>query len=76
MAEHSKIEWTDATWNPMRGCTKISPGCAHCYAEGSRRDFGASRDTRMSRDHSTFDFSGEARCRLKMETPREYLSIR
>ncbi len=33
MAEISKIEWTDATWNPVRGCTKISPGCAHCYAE-------------------------------------------
>jgi len=29
----SKIEWTDATWNPVRGCTKISPGCKHCYAE-------------------------------------------
>ena len=33
MAEKSKIEWTDATWNPVRGCTKISPGCKHCYAE-------------------------------------------
>lgn len=33
MSEHSKIEWTDATWNPVRGCRKISPGCAHCYAE-------------------------------------------
>ena len=33
MSEKSKIEWTDATWNPVRGCTKISPGCAHCYAE-------------------------------------------
>ncbi len=33
MAGKSKIEWTDATWNPVRGCTKISPGCAHCYAE-------------------------------------------
>jgi protein gp37 len=33
MSEHSKIEWTDATWNPLRGCTKISPGCKHCYAE-------------------------------------------
>lgn len=33
MAEVSKIEWTDATWNPVRGCTKISPGCKHCYAE-------------------------------------------
>jgi protein gp37 len=29
----STIEWTDATWNPVRGCTKISPGCKHCYAE-------------------------------------------
>ncbi len=33
MSDHSKIEWTDATWNPVRGCTKISPGCKHCYAE-------------------------------------------
>jgi protein gp37 len=33
MSAKSKIEWTDATWNPVRGCTKISPGCAHCYAE-------------------------------------------
>ncbi|MFN0317279.1 MAG: DUF5131 family protein [Burkholderiales bacterium] len=29
----SKIEWTDATWNPVRGCSKVSPGCKHCYAE-------------------------------------------
>jgi protein gp37 len=33
MASSSKIEWTDATWNPVRGCVKISPGCKHCYAE-------------------------------------------
>jgi protein gp37 len=33
MSASSTIEWTDATWNPVRGCTKISPGCAHCYAE-------------------------------------------
>ena len=33
MSGTSKIEWTDATWNPVRGCTKISPGCKHCYAE-------------------------------------------
>lgn len=33
MAQHSTIEWTDATWNPVRGCTKITPGCDHCYAE-------------------------------------------
>lgn len=33
MSQQSTIEWTDATWNPVRGCTKISPGCKHCYAE-------------------------------------------
>jgi protein gp37 len=33
MSDRSAIEWTDATWNPVRGCTKISPGCARCYAE-------------------------------------------
>jgi len=39
MSEHSKIEWTDATWNPLRGCTKISPGCKHCYAEAFAERF-------------------------------------
>jgi protein gp37 len=33
MSGNSSIEWTDATWNPIRGCTKISPGCKHCYAQ-------------------------------------------
>jgi protein gp37 len=33
MSAESSIEWTDATWNPVRGCTKVSPGCKHCYAE-------------------------------------------
>ncbi len=33
MSVNTTIEWTDVTWNPIRGCTKISPGCAHCYAE-------------------------------------------
>ena len=39
MASNSKIEWTDATWNPVRGCTKISPGCKHCYAEAFAERF-------------------------------------
>jgi protein gp37 len=33
MAQRSTIEWTEATWNPVRGCTKVSPGCVRCYAE-------------------------------------------
>ena len=33
MPDNSAIEWTEATWNPVTGCDKVSPGCAHCYAE-------------------------------------------
>jgi len=33
MSDRSHIEWTDASWNPVTGCSKVSPGCAHCYAE-------------------------------------------
>lgn len=33
MGQNSKIEWTDATWNPVVGCTPISPGCKNCYAK-------------------------------------------
>lgn len=38
--EHSKISWTDHTFNPWEGCTKVSPGCAHCYAETRNARFG------------------------------------
>lgn len=40
MADRSSIEWTDATWNPVWGCTKVSPGCDHCYAEAITNRFG------------------------------------
>jgi len=33
VSDHSAIEWTDATWNPVRGCSKVSEGCKYCYAE-------------------------------------------
>lgn len=33
MSDNSAIEWTEASWNPVTGCTKVSPGCDHCYAE-------------------------------------------
>jgi protein gp37 len=39
MAQRTGIEWTDATWNPVRGCTKISPGCKNCYAEAFAERF-------------------------------------
>jgi protein gp37 len=43
MSDQSKIEWTDATWNPVTGCSKVSPGCAHCYAETLSLRFGWSK---------------------------------
>jgi len=39
MSDKSKIEWTDTTWNPVTGCTKVSAGCAHCYAETFAKRF-------------------------------------
>lgn len=39
----SKIEWTDKTWNPVTGCTKVSPGCANCYAEAMSKRFAGKR---------------------------------
>lgn len=43
MSDKSGIEWTDATWNPVTGCSKVSPGCAHCYAETLSLRFGWSK---------------------------------
>ena len=40
MSDGSAIEWTEATWNPVTGCSKVSPGCAHCYAEALSKRFG------------------------------------
>lgn len=43
MSAKTSIEWTDRTWNPVTGCTKVSPGCAHCYAEGVADRFWATQ---------------------------------
>src|ERR1700675_129525 len=40
MAQNSKIEWTDHTFNPWIGCTNVSPGCDHCYAESMSKRYG------------------------------------
>jgi protein gp37 len=49
MASNSPIEWTEATWNPVTGCDKISPGCAHCYAERMARRLQAMRQRNYAR---------------------------
>ena len=43
MSRKSTIEWTNSTWNPVTGCTKVSAGCDHCYAERLSERFEASR---------------------------------
>ena len=45
MADLSSIEWTEATWNPLTGCTKISPGCKNCYAERMSKRLQAMRQS-------------------------------
>lgn len=49
MATTSAIEWTEATWNPVTGCDKVSPGCAHCYAERMARRLQAMRQRNYAR---------------------------
>ena len=46
MSDHTGIEWTDATWNPVTGCTNVSPGCQHCYAERLALRLQAMRNAR------------------------------
>lgn len=47
----TSIEWTDKTWNPVTGCTKVSPGCAHCYAEGVADRFWGKQYPPMRREN-------------------------
>jgi len=49
MAYETAIEWTESTWNPVTGCTKISSGCAHCYAERMARRLQAMGAANYSR---------------------------
>ena len=49
MAVSSRIEWTQATWNPVTGCTKVSDGCRHCYAERMARRLQAMGSRKYAR---------------------------
>ena len=50
MSDKTKIEWSQATWNCVTGCTKVSAGCDHCYAETFAERWRASQVTISSRD--------------------------
>lgn len=54
MSDQTGIEWTDKTWNPWYGCTKVSPGCAHCYMFRDRERRGQAADV-VTRSKTTFD---------------------
>ena len=53
MARKSSIEWTESTWNPVTGCTKVSPGCKHCYAERMAKRLQAMGQPNYSNGFST-----------------------
>ena len=54
MARHSAIEWTDATWNPWRGCSMVSPGCARCYMFRDMRRWGLDPEVVVRSSLSSF----------------------
>ena len=54
MSETTGIEWTDATWNPWMGCHKVSPACAHCYAEREMMRYGRDFNTVTRTKDATF----------------------
>jgi protein gp37 len=54
MARLSRIEWTDATWNPWQGCHKVSPGCAHCYMYRDKTRYGQ-EPSLVVRSKTTFE---------------------
>ncbi len=54
MGEVSKIEWCDSSWNPWMGCHKVSPACAHCYAEREMTRYGRDFDTVTRTKDATF----------------------
>lgn len=54
MGERSVIEWTDSTWNPWRGCDKVSPGCAHCYMFRDQRRYGHDPEVVVRAADATF----------------------
>ncbi len=70
MAQGSSIEWTEATWNPVTGCTKISPGCKFCYAERMARRLRAMRNPRYANGFALTQHADLIDLPLRWKTPR------
>ena len=72
MSDKSTIEWTDATWNPVRGCTKISPGCKHCYAETFAERFRGVKDHPYEQGFDLRTVPGSLTTPLKWPKPKKH----
>jgi protein gp37 len=70
MGDKSNIEWTDATWNPVTGCTKISPGCKNCYAERLAHRLKAMGNPRYRRGFEVTLHWDQLNVPLKWRKPR------
>ena len=71
MGDKSAIEWTDATWNPVSGCSKISPGCKHCYAERLAFRLKAMGNPRYSNGFDLTLHPDQLELPLKWKQPRQ-----
>jgi protein gp37 len=70
MGDKSAIEWTDATWNPVTGCTKVSPGCKHCYAERLAHRLQAMGNPRYRNGFAVTLHPDQLALPLRWQTPR------
>lgn len=71
MAEGSAIEWTEATWNPTTGCTKISAGCKNCYAEKLSKRLKAMGQAKYRNDFGFTEHEAEVELPLRWKKPRK-----
>ncbi len=71
MAIGSEIEWTEATWNPTSGCTKISPGCKNCYAETMTKRLKAMGQQKYKKGFQYVEHSSDVDLPLTWKTPKK-----
>ena len=71
MASGSSIEWTEATWNPTTGCTKVSEGCGNCYAEGQSKRLKAMGQKKYARGFEYVEHESDIGLPLKWRKPRK-----
>ncbi len=72
MSEKSRIAWTNATWNPVTGCSKVSPGCKHCYAERDWHRFHGRQEVTIEIAHGPI---GDGRRITEVRGPRPFTHV-